>query len=233
MKKVILFSFLLIFLDGLIFAQTRAVVQEIVGKVEIRKPGGEWESAREGLELPVSAFISTGFHSRAVVDLGQSVLHVKQLTRMQLEELIEKEGTVETKLFLRIGTVNATIRTSEDLEVKFTLRSPVATASVRGTEFEFDGVTVQTFEGTVISVNRVGQTRSVVAGQQSSAPGFTAPTTAVEELEAEAVVVSNTAKAAPEEEEEVAVVEETAPLIPTTTAAQTSSVDIDLGFPAW
>ena len=87
MKKVILFSFLLLFFGGVVFAQPRAVVQEIVGKVEIRKPGGEWESSRAGLELPVGTFISTGFHSRAVVDLGDSVLNVKQLTRMQLEEL--------------------------------------------------------------------------------------------------------------------------------------------------
>lgn len=194
MKRLTLLLIFCVFFIDPAFAQAGAVVKEIQGKVEVREVGGSWEGARVGMKVSKGTYISTGFRSSAVIDFGTSVLLVKELTRLQLEELIEKEGTVETRLFLRVGRIKAEVKSVEGLKQVFKLRSPTTTAAVRGTEFEFDGVSVKVYDGNVLFINRVGQTRSVAAGEKSSAPGFFTPTAAEEEREASVTVISDTSK---------------------------------------
>jgi hypothetical protein len=94
--------------------------------------------------------ISTGFGSRALLDLGNAVLNVQPLTRLRLEELIQKEGTVQTDLFLRVGKVKAEVKSVAGLQQDFKLRSPVSTAAVRGTEFDYSGYDIVVINGEVI-----------------------------------------------------------------------------------
>jgi hypothetical protein len=182
MKKLpVLLIFLVLLVPGLT-AQTQAVVKEITGKVEIKAPGATaWLPAKPGQQLARGSFISTGFNSTAVLALGPSVLSVKPLTRLQLEELIAREGTVATSLFLKVGKVNAEVKTTEGLKQDFTVRSPVSTAAVRGTEFEFDGLTVRVINGMVYLINTTGQSRGVAQGEQSSTTGTEPPTSGDQE----------------------------------------------------
>jgi hypothetical protein len=55
------------------------------------------------------------------------------------------------------------------------VRSPIATASVRGTDFSFDGANLSVAEGIVILANRFNEAVSVAQGEQSSAAGDGAP----------------------------------------------------------
>ena len=86
MKKVFLFLILAAILLYPAFS-TDAVIKEISGKVEIKKAGGSWVTATNGMTVPAGATISTGFRSNAVLDLGSSILEIKPLTRMTLEDL--------------------------------------------------------------------------------------------------------------------------------------------------
>jgi len=152
-----------------------AVVDETTGKVEVRAPGGAWKKARSGMEISLGTFISTGFNSKAVISLGESMLEVDALTRMELEELVEKEGTLDTKLHLKVGKVKAEVKSTEGMRNNFTLRSPVSTAAVRGTSFVYDGQTITVDNGIVQFSNLLGQGIQVGGGEQSNTEGYTPP----------------------------------------------------------
>ncbi len=142
--------------------------------------------------LDAGASISTGFSSTALLDLGTSTLKVAPLTRMQLVELIARQGTVSTTLALKVGKVNAEVKVAPGLRQEFTLKGPQATAAVRGTEFEFDGVSVNVVNGLVYFSNSQGQGRGVGAGEQSSTDGGQPPTSGDQEAEATTAVVPYT-----------------------------------------
>ncbi len=168
--------FLVFFLAGLSpLYSISAVVDETTGKVEVRAPGGSWKKARSGMEISLGTFISTGFDSKAVLSLGESVVVVEALTRMELEELVEKEGTVNTELHLKVGKVKAEVKSSEGLRNNFKLRSPVSTAAVRGTSFVYDGQTISVDNGVVQFSNLIGQGIQVGRGEQSTTEGYTPP----------------------------------------------------------
>jgi hypothetical protein len=177
MKKLLAMIIVLVLTAPVLFAQTQAVVKQLSGKVEVKGPGATaWVSAKVGQQLAKGSFISTGFNSTAVLALGASVLSVKPLTRMKLEELIAREGTVSTSLFLQVGKLNASVKSAEGLKQDFTVKSPVSTAAVRGTDFEFDGLTVRVINGLVYFSNNLGQSRGVTQGEQSSTTGAAPPT---------------------------------------------------------
>jgi hypothetical protein len=173
-RKLFIICFFLL-ISAALFAQNQAVITELAGKVEIRFGTGTWQPARIGLSLPTGTYISTGFNSIAILDLAGSILQVKPLTRMQIQELAEKEGTLSTELFLRVGKVKAEVKSVEGLTQDFKLRSPVSTAAVRGTDFEFDGVTVTVINGMVSFSNTYNQTRSVGGSEDSSTNGTDLP----------------------------------------------------------
>ena len=192
MKRYLLTVVMALALAPVLFSQTQAVVKEFKGKVEIKAGGGEWQPVTAGMKLDTGASISTGFSSTALLDLGTSTLKVAPLTRMQLVELIARQGSVSTTLALKVGRVNAEVKTAPGLRQDFTLKGPQATAAVRGTEFEFDGVSVKVINGLVFFSNTQGQGRGVGAGEQSSTSGTALPTSGDQENETNTSVQPNT-----------------------------------------
>jgi hypothetical protein len=179
MKRSIAILFLSLALVSSLSAQLKAVIKEMTGKVEIKPVDGAWRPAKAGVTITKGYSISTGFDSTAVLEIGQSVLRVRPLTRMKLEELVQKGGTVSPALNLSVGKVKAEVKLAKNEE--FDLRGPVSTAAVRGTEFEFDGFTVKVTNGVVSFINTVGQSRGVAAGEDSSTDGMQVPTTGDQE----------------------------------------------------
>jgi hypothetical protein len=175
MKKIGIILILLSFAAFICFAQSSAVLKEVTGKVEVRTPGGSWTRAAVGMSISQGTTISTGFGSRALLDLGNSVLNVQPLTRLRLEELIEKEGTVQTDMFLRVGKINAEVKSVAGLKQDFKLRSPVSTAAVRGTNLEYDGFDIIVYDGNVIYLNSLGQERSYTSGEAGGGDGYNTP----------------------------------------------------------
>ena len=166
----------MLFINTVAFAQS-AVIRETTGRVEIRVPGGQWQSAVLGRSVPIGSSISTGFDSTAVLEIASATLRVRPLTRLSLEDLYEQDDTVTTEVFLRVGRVRGEVRTTEGLQNDFRLRSPVSTAAVRGTEFEYDGVNLQVFDGVVAFSNLINQTRVVSRGASMATSGADVPAT--------------------------------------------------------
>jgi hypothetical protein len=165
MKKIIWLGFMLLCLSPL-FAQSGRI-QSLSGTVEIKAPGqSNWKPAEEGAALEKDTFISTGFKSTAVIALGNSTVTVRPLTRLSLEEIVSKENEETVLLNLRSGRIRSDVNPPSGGTVDFTIRSPTATASVRGTVFEFDTLNVRVAQGTVLlAPGRGGNPAQVNAGQ--------------------------------------------------------------------
>ena len=93
--------------------------------------------------------VSTGFDSSVTITMDKNTLFVKPLTRMTVDKIVEDQGTVSTNCYLRVGTVKASIKSAEGVKQDFKVQSPYSTASVRGTVFEDNCMTLTTLEGLV------------------------------------------------------------------------------------
>lgn len=144
MKKLIclfLFSFLI---GTFSFASNEvAIVNSVVGKVEIQL-NDNWVQIKNGDILTPGTVISTGFRSSAVLYIGKSLIEVRALTRLTIEEIVEQNQNYNTTMFLDAGNIKADIKKSDNKRVGFKVRTSVATASVRGTSGEIysDGTLV-------------------------------------------------------------------------------------------
>jgi hypothetical protein len=150
-----------------LFAQ-EALIREIRGTVEVKEPGAAvWSPAVRGQTIGLNAMISTGFRSSAIIDIGNSTLSVQPLTRLGLEELIRAEGNEKVVITMRAGRIRAEVKPPVKTKVDFTVRSPMATASVRGTSFEFDGAELKVDEGRVYIAGGDGAGTYVAAGHEA------------------------------------------------------------------
>lgn len=154
-----------------------AVIQEVEGTVEIQVDAGPWETAQVGDVVPIGARISTGFGARAVVAVGENAtVTVGSLTRLGIDQLVEEEGVERSELNLEIGRVRGEVREVDVDRTEFDLRSPIATASVRGTSFDFTGSELSVTAG-VVRYQSVVLGREIIVGAQevSSTDGVDPP----------------------------------------------------------
>lgn len=131
-KKLFLCLTLILFAT-LCFAQSRNIqVVSAVGKVE-KQQDGLWVPVQVGEVLSKGTLISTGFRSSATLKFEGSVISVSALSRLTIAELLENDNSRDTSVFLDAGKIKADIKTSDNKRVSFTVRTPIATASVKGT----------------------------------------------------------------------------------------------------
>ena len=169
MRKSLLLIAVLALVAVSVSAQT-AVIDRVSGKVEYRlTSAGGWETASVGDRLPLNATISTGFGASAVLNLGSSVLEVGQLTRLSIEELADNGLSAE--VFVPVGRVRASVNPETGRRADFTVRTPLSTASVRGTEFETNGWQVSVSEGVVAFADMLSQLQNVGVDQASTVSG--------------------------------------------------------------
>jgi hypothetical protein len=147
--------------------QETAFFRETNGTVEIKLPGSTaWINAAAGDRIVNNTLISTGFKSGAVIVLGNSVITVRPLTRLSLEEIIRNQDE-QVSLYLQTGRIRAEVQPPVGGKTAFTVRSPVTTASVRGTSFEFDTERLRVDEGQVQYSLANGREAPVAAGGTS------------------------------------------------------------------
>lgn len=164
------------------YAQS-AVISQLRGKVEIKLPGKTWTVPTENQEIPASTMVSTGINASARLQIGGSSMVLQPLTRLSLEEIRVQVGQESTRINLNTGRVSAQVRSTAGREVSFEVRSPVATASVRGTDFDFDGARLQVSQGSVVVINRSSQQVIVGAGGRTTAGNKDAPKTVAAALQ--------------------------------------------------
>jgi hypothetical protein len=146
-----------------------AILRELSGRVEVMLPGSaEWLPAEAGMTIEQAALVSTGFKSTTILSLGNSTIVIQPLTQLSLEEIIERQGNELVNVYLRTGRVRAEIRPPTGGNVDFTVRSPAASASVRGTVFDFDTVNLNVAEGRVEFTGITGSLALVREGETSS-----------------------------------------------------------------
>ena len=157
-------------ISSLAAAALTATITEVAGKVEYKLPGKDWVAAKTGAILPAGSLISTGFKSTAILKTESATLTVKPVTRLSLEELVKSEGTTKTQMFLMAGRVKAEVTPRKGEQAEFKVKSPTATASVRGTGFEFDGQNLLVDHGAVQfeSDTGIGISQTVTSGEFST-----------------------------------------------------------------
>lgn len=147
MKKTLL-ALLIAALTFSAFAKSAQVVS-VKGKVEVERQG-KWIALKAGDSVDESEMISTGFQSEAVIKFNDSVLQLAPLSRVTLSKMASSEKRDVVDVYLNTGAVRAKVDHSDSKKINYTVRNPVAVASVRGTEFTFqdNGTTICT-EGAV------------------------------------------------------------------------------------
>lgn len=158
------FSMILVLVLLSVSLGAQGVVTNIKGKVEVQAPGQGWEPAEINSPITLESQISTGFNSQATVVLDKNTVVVRPLTRMSLGAYTQKEGLTTTTLRLTAGRVRVNVNSTEDRKNSFTVQTPVATASVRGTVFEFDGFRLEVEEGVVQMVTPSGNEIIITKG---------------------------------------------------------------------
>lgn len=130
-KQILAILFVLVAFVSMAFSLDAKVI-DARGKVEVQQ-GDSWVALKAGDTLDPGAVVSTGFKSEAVLQIGKSVVNVKALTRLTVEQLYEKNGDHSSSVYLDAGAIAADVKPAENKRVGFTVKTPAATASVRGT----------------------------------------------------------------------------------------------------
>jgi hypothetical protein len=164
-KQFLLPAILLAGINFYAFAQN-GVIKEITGTVELKPAGTDvFVPAADGAQVKADTIISTGFKSTAIVEVGSAVIAVRPLTRLTLTEISASQGTETINVNLQAGRVRVDVKPPAGTKASFSVSSPSATASVRGTRFDFDTRNLRVLEGTVAFKGRKGFT--VLVGENS------------------------------------------------------------------
>jgi len=148
MKKTALVLFLLV-IGVSIFAQN-GVIRDLSGTVELKIAGAAaYTPAKAGDSIARDTVISTGFKSSALVEVGNAIIVVRPLTRLTLTEISSSAGNETLNMNLQAGRVRVDVNPPAGTKASLSITSPSATASVRGTSFEFDTQSVRVGSGIV------------------------------------------------------------------------------------
>lgn len=159
-----------IFITALVlscFIPLAAVDAEVIavkGKAEV-KTMGSWAAAKKGDIIKAGSTVSTAFKSELTLKIDGSTIIVSPLTRLTIEEIASKTETVSSQVYLNVGSVKADVKPASTKKVEFKVKTPVATASVRGTSGKIgsDG-TLEGYTGEWLYVANNGETIAVNPG---------------------------------------------------------------------
>jgi hypothetical protein len=150
-----------------VFAQN-GIIRELSGTVELKNPGAaDYVPAKTGDTVSQKTVISTGFKSSTLVQVGSAVLTVRPLTRLTLTEISAASGAETLNVNLQAGRVRVDVNPPAGTRAAMSVSSPSATASVRGTSFEFDTRNLYVNHGTVSFKGSRGSGVLVSAGSSS------------------------------------------------------------------
>ena len=149
MKRKILLTVITLLCGAALFAQTGRI-KELAGTVELKHAGAAaFVPAKAGDAVPKDTIVSTGFKSSALIEAGSSVITVRPLTRLSFAELASSGGTETINVNLQTGRVRVDVNPPVGTRTVMSVRGPSATASVRGTSFEFDTYSITVLHGKV------------------------------------------------------------------------------------
>ncbi len=157
---------------------------EVSGEVEYKPKGSDtWQPLTPSTVLQEGATIATGFGSEGRFRIGQSEFSIGQLSEVRVDEYFREPNLEKTILYLRIGSVRARENHTPAVRSDFSVQTPTANSSPRGTEFvvrvaEDGSTTTYVVDGTVVFQDSNGDSVDVGAGEKASAAvggGITGP----------------------------------------------------------
>lgn len=150
MKNILL---IVIFVAAIFSVSAAEVtVLSLSGAVEVKEPGAAWRPLAVNQVVSSNSMVSTGFGARARLSVGGMEVSLQPLTRVTIDSLTQDGATTRTALSLQSGRVRATrppVSRSTRSSLDFRVSTPVATAAVRGTDFELSFNKLSTDEGLV------------------------------------------------------------------------------------
>ena len=172
LKPTILFLFVCLILSTNAFAQSeqplQGVIQQISGNVEIKLPGAEsFVAAQIGDNINQNTIVSTGLKSFAIIEIGNSSITIRPITRLTLLEIHSNENIETLNVNLQSGRIRVEVNPPAGRQASFSVRSPESVASVRGTSFEFDTRNLYVSNGIVGFSGNRGQQVQVKTGDDT------------------------------------------------------------------
>lgn len=166
MKKTML-AFIFLLAGMAAFAQN-GVIRELSGTVELKNSGAaNYVAAKTGDQVRQDTIVSTGFKSTALIEVGSAVLTVRPLTRLTLTEIRSGSGSETINVNLQAGRVRVDVNPPAGTKASMAVTSPMATASVRGTSFEFNTRNISVNHGAVSFQGNRGRPVAVNAGSDT------------------------------------------------------------------
>ncbi|MDR0494429.1 MAG: FecR family protein [Treponema sp.] len=175
MKKNVFFALLLAAAVFRVFAQSPdfGQIREFTGEVELKRAGSAvFVKAGAGDLLTQDTIVSTGFKSTAIIEVGSSTIMVRPLTRLSLAGIQSDSGAEKLNVNLQTGRIKVDVKPPAGTKSNVSVQGSSATASVRGTSFEFDGFNLFVNEGAVSFESGNGVVILVSQNEGSSANGY-------------------------------------------------------------
>ncbi len=120
-------------------------------------PGADWYPVTEGMQLPARTQIATGPGDSVTVETPDGArVGIKEMTMLTTSQLLTPKGRATYNFEVRMGEIEAKIPRQQVIRSDFSVQTPTATASVRGTTFSvrYDRktrtTTVKVVEGDVL-----------------------------------------------------------------------------------
>jgi hypothetical protein len=155
--------------------QTAAVLTVISGDVQTRFGASGFASATDGAVLYVGSTVRTSPGARAVITLFEgSTIELEPASDIMIEEATTRSSSTIVQLVQSVGRSWHVVTHLTTADSRYEVRTPAATASVRGTAFEVavdDGLsgpttTVTTTEGRVATADAAGSSEVLVSADQ-------------------------------------------------------------------
>ena len=155
--------------------QAAAVLTVISGDVQTRLGGSGFASATDGAVLYVGSTVRTSGNARAVITLFEgSTIELEPASDITIEEATTRSSSTIVQLVQSVGRSWHVVTHLTTADSRYEVRTPAATASVRGTAFEVtveDGLrgpttTVITTEGRVATADAAGSSEVLVTADQ-------------------------------------------------------------------
>lgn len=157
--------------------QSAAVLTVISGEVLLRDAAGAFFVAGDGAVLYVGSTVRTGADARAVITLFEgSTVELEPASDITIEDATNRGGSTIVQLAQSLGRSWHVVTHLTTADSRYEVRTPAATASVRGTAFEVaveDGVTgmsttVTTTEGRVATSDAAATSEVLVTPEQTT-----------------------------------------------------------------
>jgi len=159
-----------------------AILTVISGGVLMRSAGADFSSATDGAVLYVGSTIRTAIDARAIITLFEgSTVELEPASDITIEEATMRGGSTIIELAQSLGRSWHVVTHLTTADSRYEVKTPAATASVRGTAFEVavddsSTTTVTTSEGRVATADAAATSEVLVTpGQATTVRANSAP----------------------------------------------------------